>query len=210
MVEWQLTYYPDKANVMEVGKSRAQCNRYSLGNEPEAPLTKIATEEKDLGVTFDSTLKFEVHIEGKVKKAKRILVIIRRTFRFLDDGTLKLLFCPFVRPHLEYASTVWIPHLVKITTMLENLQRRATRLLKNSESQSYEGRQRRLDLPSLSFRRPRDDMIEAFKIMHPAVGYDSRASASLLQRSQHEPTRGHFAKFRIEKFCLNCRNFAFS
>ena len=50
---------------MHVGKSREQCNRYSLGNEPESPLTNIVTEEKDLGVTFDSTLKFEVHIAGR-------------------------------------------------------------------------------------------------------------------------------------------------
>ena len=208
--QWQLPFHPDKAKVNHVGKHRAQCIRYSLGNEPEAPLTNIVTEEKDLGMTFDSSLKFEARIAGKAKKVKRTLVIIRRTFRFLDDETLKLLFCSLVRPHLEYATTLWSPRLVKLATMVENVQRRATRLLKNSENQSYEDRLRRLDLPTLSFRRLRGDMIEAFKIMHLTAGYDCRASLSLLQTSKNKSTRGHFAKLRIEKFHLNRRKFAFS
>ena len=200
--QWQLPFHPDKAKMKHVEKSRAQCILYTLGNEPEALLT--VTEEKDLGMAFDSSLKFEVHIAGKVKKANRTLGIIRRTFRFLDD------FCSLVRPHLEHASSLWSPRLVKLTTMVENVQKRATRLLKNSENQSYEDRMRRLDLPTLSFRKLRGDMIEAFKIMHPTAGYDCRASLSLLQTSQNKSTRGHFAKLRIEKFHLNRRKFAFS
>ena len=89
--QWHVPFHLDKAKMKHVGKSRAQCILYSLGNEPEAPLT--VTEEKDLGMTFDSSLNFEVHFAGNVKKANRILGIIRRTFRFLDDETLKLLFC---------------------------------------------------------------------------------------------------------------------
>ena len=133
--QWQLPFHPDKAKVNYVGKSRAHCNRYSLGNELiEATLTNIVTEEKCLGVTFDSTLKFDVHIAGKIMKANRIPGFIMRTFSFLDDETLKLLFCPLVRPHLEYASSVWSPHLVKLTTIVENMQRRATRLMKISKA----------------------------------------------------------------------------
>ena len=66
--QWQLPFHPDKAKAIHVGKSREQFNRCSWGNEPEALLTNIVTEEKDLEVTFDSTLNFEVHIAGKVKK----------------------------------------------------------------------------------------------------------------------------------------------
>ena len=208
--QWHLPFHPDKAKVKRVGKSRAQCIRYSLGNEPEAPLTNIVTEKKDLGMTFDSSLKFEVHIAVKIKKANRTLGIIRRTFRFLNDETLKLLFCSLVRPHLEYGSSLWSPRLVKLATMVENVQRRATRLLKNSENQSYEDRLRRLDLPTLSFRKMRGDMTEAYKIMHLTAGYDCRASLSLLQTRQNKSTRGRFAKLRIEKFQLNRRKFAIS
>ena len=132
--QWQLPFHPYKAKVIHVGKSREQCNWYSLGNEPEAPLTNIVTEKMNSEVTIDSTPKFKVHIAEKRKKANREHVTIRRTFRVLDDETLKLLFCALVRPHLKYASSVWCPHLVKLPTMVKNVQGRATRLLKNSAS----------------------------------------------------------------------------
>ena len=186
--QWQLPFHPYKAKVIHVGKSREQCNWYSLGNEPEAPLTNIVTEKMNLEVTIDSTPKFKVHIAGKRKKANREHVIIRRTFRVLDDETLKLLFCALVRPHLKYASSVWSPHLVRLPTMVENVQVRATRLLKNSASQSYEDRMRRLDLPTLYIRRLRGDMIEVFKIMLPTAGFDCRASTSrCTHRLKHSP-----------------------
>ena len=187
--QWHLPFHPDRAKVKHVGKSSAQCIRYSLGNDPEAPLTNIVTEEKDLRMTFDSTQKFVVHIAGKVKKANRTLGIIRRTFHFLDDETMKLLFCSLVRPNLEYASSLWSPRLVNFTSLVENVQRRATRLLKNSENQSYEDRLQRLDLPTLSFRRLRGDMIEVFKIMHSTAGYDCRASLTAPDESKQINTK---------------------
>ena len=47
--------------------------------------------EKDLGVTFDSDLKFEDHISAKVNKANAIAGLIRRIFSFLDARLFKIL-----------------------------------------------------------------------------------------------------------------------
>jgi hypothetical protein len=49
--------------------------------------------------------------------------------------------------------------------MIENIQRRATKLIPGLSDLSYEDRLRRLKLPSLSYRRSRGDMIEVYKIM---------------------------------------------
>ena len=49
--------------------------------------------------------------------------------------------------------------------MIENIQRRATKLIPGLSDLSYEDRLRRLKLPSLSYRRSRGDMIEIYKIM---------------------------------------------
>ncbi|XP_075247026.1 uncharacterized protein LOC142340336 [Convolutriloba macropyga] len=138
--QWQLQFHTERAKLTHVGK-----------------------------MTFDSTLMFEVHMAEKVMKANRIPGIIRKTFHFRDDETLELLFCSLVRPHLEYASSVWSQHLMKLMTMVENMQRRAIRLPKNSKSQPYEDRLRRLNLPTLSFRGLSRDMIEVFKIVHPTA-----------------------------------------
>ena len=43
----------------------------------------------------------------------------------------KQTYCAIVRPHLEYASTAWDPHLKKDITQLEAVQRRAARFVKN-------------------------------------------------------------------------------
>ena len=40
--------------------------------------------EKDIGVTMDPKLKFDMHISNVVNKANRIMGVIRRTYQFLD------------------------------------------------------------------------------------------------------------------------------
>ena len=73
----------------------------------------VVTSEKDLGVTIDHQLKFSDHIENAVKKANRVLGCLARTFRHLNKDTCLLFYKGMVRPHLEYASCVWCPHLKK-------------------------------------------------------------------------------------------------
>jgi hypothetical protein len=68
----------------------------------------------------------------------------------------------YVRPHHEYANPVWNPYLKKHIDTIENIQRRATKLIPGFSDLSYEDRLRRLKLPSLSYRRSRGDMIEVY------------------------------------------------
>ena len=65
--------------------------------------------EKDLDVTVDKSLKLTEHIDNKVKLANRNLGLIFRTFTFLDKEIFLNLYKSLVRPHLEYAASVWSP-----------------------------------------------------------------------------------------------------
>ena len=65
------------------------------------------TEEIDLGVVFDTKLSFRNHINMSINKANRLLGIIRRSFCALDNNSFTLLYKAIVRPHLEYAATIW-------------------------------------------------------------------------------------------------------
>ena len=114
--------------------------------------------EKDVGVTIDNKLSFDKHITEKVNKANSIIGVIRRTLEYLDLKTFRMLYVSLVRPHLEYANPVWNPYLKKHIDMLENIQRRATKLIPILSDLSYEDRLRRLKLPPLSYRRFRGDM----------------------------------------------------
>ena len=107
-------------------------------------------EEKDLGVVIDCELKFEQHMSAKGKKANSIVGLIRR---YLDNALFKKLFTTFVRPQLGYAQAVWSPHLPEHINIIENVQIRATKLVDGLGNLDYTDRLRKLDLPTLAYRR---------------------------------------------------------
>ena len=94
-----------------------------------------------------------------INKANRLLGIIRRSFCALDNNSFTLLYKAIVRPHLEYAATIWNPYKKGYIDGLEKVQRRATKLLQNISHLSYPERLAALSLPTLVYRRIRGDMI---------------------------------------------------
>jgi len=54
---------------------------------------------------------------------------------------------------------------MKHITALANVQRRATKLIPGYKELDYKERLKRLNLPPLSYRRFREDMIEIYKIL---------------------------------------------
>ena len=92
-----------------------------------------------------------------------------------------------VRLHLEYANAVWNPYKMKHIDMIENVQRRATRLVPVLETLDYENRLRILHLPTLSYRRMRGGMIKVYNILSENYYFDS---TQLFQLREDVTTRG--------------------
>ena len=162
--KWLLRFHPDKCHVLTLGKfsNIVHAHGYALnGKELEHVFV-----EKDLGVLVDAELTFADHISEKVNKANSMLGVIKRSFACLSPSTLRVLYTTFVRPHLEFAQSVWSPRLRKYVNLLEGVQRRATRLVDNFRNLPYQERLRRLDLPSLEFRRIFGDMVQVYKHIH--------------------------------------------
>ena len=183
--KWLLRFNSDKCHVLTLGKFEniRYTHRYKL-NQHEL---EHVFEEKDLGVIIDSDLTFNEHISTKIKKANAIVGLIRRTFSFLDGPLFKKLYTTFVRPHLEYAQAVWSPHLLKYIRMIENVQIRATKLVDGFKNLEYPDRLRKLDIPTLEYRRSRGDMIEVYKYLHT---YDQVIMPPHFQR-HNRPSRKH-------------------
>ena len=72
---------------------------------------------------IDNKLTFSKHISTKIKVANRNLGLIFRTFTNIDKDIFLNLFKSIVRPHIEYASSVWSPVFKKDMIALENVQR---------------------------------------------------------------------------------------
>jgi hypothetical protein len=189
-----LKFHPDKCKTMRIGRSKAEKHEYTLKADIKPMEETIA--EKDVGVPIDDKLSFDKHIIEKVNKANSIIGVIRRTFEYLDLKTFRMLYVSLVRPHLEYVNPVWNPYLKKHIDMIENIHRRATKLIPGLSDLSYEDRLRRLKLPSMSYRRSRGDMIEVYTIM--SGKYDPEIS-NIFQHQEQENhnTRGH--KYKLFK-----------
>ncbi len=129
------------------------------------------TVEKDLGVNIDNGLRMRVQAESAVNKANRIVGLIqgliRRSYTHLDRPNWMQLFKSLVpRPHLEYEHVIWPLTYTTDLTLVENVQRRATKLVPGLCDRVYPERLQRLVLPSITgfaYRRSRGDIVEVFK-----------------------------------------------
>jgi hypothetical protein len=122
--KWLLTLNIDKCQVMHLGYNNPK-KAYFMGlshlNE--------CTSQVDLGVTISNDLKWNKHIVAIVKKANQKLFCIKKSFIVPMDKKLFLsIYLMYVRPILEYASVIWSPYLVKDINLIENVQKRATKL----------------------------------------------------------------------------------
>jgi len=155
----------------------------------------------DLGVLFDSFLLFDQHISKIVSKAYSTLGVIQRNFRELSRECFVVLYKSLLRPHVEYANTVWAPRRMCDIEKIEKVQMRATKLIRGLSSRSYEERLRALELPTLCYRQLRGDMIQLFKYVNNK--YDANFVLQLQYKSVLEKrydTKGHRYKL-VPQLC---------
>ena len=199
-----VSFYLDKCHVMIFGRSQ-QHHNYTMMNADGVPfpLQKKCHEEQDLGVLFTPNLKFSEHISKITLKANSVVGIIKRSFSCLDKAMFRTLYVILVHPHLEYASQIWNPHLIKDIQALEKVQRRATKLVPELQHLSYDDRLSALNLPSLLYKR-RIDIIAVFKIVQGLEGIPFEA----LFTFHNTVTKGTGYKLYKKFSHLNLRKFS--
>ena len=169
---WQMEFNKGKCKVIHFGR-RNQGFTYTMGGHaPAGAVLENISEEKDLGVLIHESLTPTSQCAKAVMKANQVLGQMARAFTYRDRYTWVHLYRQYVRPHLEYAIQAWCPWTDADINSIENVQRRAIRMVSGLNSSVYEDRLRELGLTTLTERRLRGDMIEVWKIMHGEVDVD--------------------------------------
>ena len=86
---------------------------------------------------IDKKIKFHTHTSAVIKKANRILGLIKIYFSALDETKLPIFFTSMVRAHLEYGNDIWGSDILEDMKAIERVQKRATRMLTNLRELPY-------------------------------------------------------------------------
>lgn len=118
-----LPFNISKCNVMTYSYKKAE-NIIDFDYKMDTLYLKRTDLIKDLGVTMDIRLKFDIHIE-KIKKEcyKKVGYIIRNCKEFKNMYTFINLFNTLIRPRTEYACVLWDPFYEKYNVDVEIIQK---------------------------------------------------------------------------------------
>ena len=205
--KWKMRFNTSKCKIIHIGTKNPNV-KYSMYDPIECKRMELQTTtcEKDLGVNIDNELKFSLHTTTSVNKANRIFGLIRRSFVYLDKLSFRYLFCALVRPHLEYCGVVYNPRLIKDKTAIENVLRRASKMIPGMHDLSYDQRLVEINIPSMKYRFQRGDVIEVYKWSNSLYN----CATDMFDYDNDSKTRGHTLKIRKKHCRLETRKHFFS
>ena len=173
---------------------------YHINNE----YIQFALSHPDLGITIDRSLKFHSHIKRIVNTCNGLITNLLGSTLCRDPAFMMNIFKSYIRPQLEYSSSLWNLGFLGDTRSLESVQRRWTREVRDMGDISYQNRLQSLNLFSFQGRLLRSDMILTWKIFNGKCAI-SPEQVFIMDNSI---TRGHRFKIFLPRVNLEiCRRF---
>ena len=103
--KWQMNFNVNKCSILHFGYNNPR-HQYLMGGKQ----LESKEEEKDLGIYVSTTMKFSKHCAVSVKKANRVIGLIKRNFHNFDRKIMINLYKSLVRLHIDYGIQVWKPY----------------------------------------------------------------------------------------------------
>lgn len=165
---WDMEFNPSKCQVLHISRARRPIHsQYTLHGET----LESVDCARYLGVSISKDLTWNTHIKEILTKANRTLGFVKRNVKTKNQSVKELAYKTFVRPKLEYASTVWSPYTKKNIDQIEMVQRRAARWVSNrySSYDSVSAMLSNLGWRSLEYRRYDSRLAMFYKIQYGLV-----------------------------------------
>ena len=117
-----MTFNDNKCYLMNIARTRNHLtHNYSLNNH----ILKTVTREMYMVITISNDLNWSTHINTITNKFNSKLGFLRRNLSRCPQKLKETAYLSLDRPTLEYAASVWDPHLIKDRNSLEAVQRKA-------------------------------------------------------------------------------------
>ena len=200
---WGLPLSPEKTKVLHLGPKNPSI-QYAIDDMCIQEVSEI----RDLGFWVTKDLSFDRHCEVISKKATRVLFNLLRGLSTRKASTLVQAYKSYVRPILEYGTSIFNPHKCSMVHKLEKVQNTFTRRLMTrvmgfvyDQIPSSRERNANFNLQSLAYRRRKFDLILFHKIftghckLRPSLFYTCRPSL----------TRGNAVKYHVLRAKHNVR-----
>ena len=139
--KWQMLFNFWKCKCLHAGPGNIGVN-YEMGGT----IVSKTVKEKYLGVTMNANMKVSEQCRIAASRGNQVLGMIRRIITYKENRLIVPLYKAIVRPHLEYCIHACSPYLMKDIDMLENIQRRATKLIPGLRDLRYEERLKKCGL----------------------------------------------------------------
>ena len=183
---WQLPLSPGKCQFIQLGR---KCPAdYFIGPTRIEQVSCV----RDLGFQINEKLTPSDHVALIAKKASTKMHILLRATSTRNRDALRTLYTTFVRPILEYGTTIWSPYPEKDKLLLEKIQNRMTRIISHRcDGVSFEhrpsaaDRNKSLNLTTLSYRRRVRDMTILYQILLGAAHISNLCSKLFVFTPSH-------------------------
>ncbi len=139
----------------------------------------------DLGIEVESTLGWTKHIKGKVSKANSTMGLIKRTVGFKAPQKVKqVLYNALVKSVLDYGSLIWSGTTRYNMSLIEGVQRRATKYILKDYTSTYNERLVKLKMIPLNYGFEISDLMFFYKCLHNMFDYNMRNIVSVVQNNR--------------------------
>jgi ribonucleases P/MRP protein subunit RPP40 len=165
-----------KCKIMHLGRNNPEYKYYMNGTE-----LKTVQEETDVGIVVENTLKPGKHCAKAANTASAVLRMIQRNFHYRDRHTFVKLYKQYVRPHLEFSVPAWSPWQRADVDKLENVQKKAIRMVSGLAARDYETRCEELGIQTLESRRIEQDLCLVYRFI---TGRGNLRPETLFERAE--------------------------